>query len=240
MPKLWSASTALAVHFGYNRSHEVLITVIYNLLDSGKDLLLGLPFGLYSTFVVEQRHGFNKQSLGLFIKDQVIAVCSAHQHCNMSTEIQIEIQLGHVQHVYLLLLPLQILVRPCSGIDKLVSIYANLATVLQAGSCIQHASLLYAKLFRQTQKASCIDGSSCKLQIGLGIVLLPPLIAAITLILKNTGPLVAIYLWFFILVVSIFMMTIYPVAIAPLFNKFTPLPEGSLRYACYQTFLVTS
>jgi hypothetical protein len=35
-------------------------------------------------------------------------------------------------------------------------------------------------------------------------------------------------------------MTIYPVAIAPLFNKFTPLPEGSLRYACYQTFLVTS
>ena len=69
---------------------------------------------------------------------------------------------------------------------------------------------------------------SC-LQIGLGIVLLPPIIAAITLILKNTGPLVAIYLWFFILVVSIFMMTIYPVAIAPLFNKFTPLPEGSLR-----------
>ncbi|DBA93318.1 hypothetical protein WJX79_004642 [Trebouxia sp. C0005] len=138
MPKLWSASTALAVYFGYTKSHEVLITVIYNLLDSGKDLLLGLPFGLYSTFVVEQRHGFNKQSLGLFIKDQVIA-------------------------------------------------------------------------------------------IGLGIVLLPPIVAAITLILKNTGPLVAIYLWFFILVVSIFMMTIYPIAIAPLFNKFTPLPEGSLR-----------
>ncbi len=83
MPKLWSASTALAVHFGYNSSHEVLITVIYNLLDSGKDLLLGLPFGLYSTFVVEQRHGFNKQSLGLFIKDQVIAVCSTHQHCDV-------------------------------------------------------------------------------------------------------------------------------------------------------------
>lgn len=78
MPKLWSASTALAVYFGYTKSHEVLITVIYNLLDSGKDLLLGLPFGLYSTFVVEQRHGFNKQSLGLFIKDQVIAVCSTH------------------------------------------------------------------------------------------------------------------------------------------------------------------
>ncbi len=79
MPKLWSTSVALAAHFGYNKSHEVLITVIYNLLDSGKDLLLGLPFGLYSTFVVEQKHGFNKQTLGLFIKDQLISVRSLLQ-----------------------------------------------------------------------------------------------------------------------------------------------------------------
>ena len=79
MPKLWSTSTVLAAYAGFNTSHEVLITVIYNLLDSGKDLILGLPFGLYSTFVVEQRHGFNKQSLALFIKDQLIAVGSIFQ-----------------------------------------------------------------------------------------------------------------------------------------------------------------
>lgn len=35
---------AVAAHFGYNRSHEVLITVIYNLLDAGKDMVLGIPF----------------------------------------------------------------------------------------------------------------------------------------------------------------------------------------------------
>lgn len=28
-----------------------------------------LPFSLYSTFVIEQRHGFNKQTLGLFFAD---------------------------------------------------------------------------------------------------------------------------------------------------------------------------
>ena len=67
-------------------------------------------------------------------------------------------------------------------------------------------------------------------QTALGIVLLPPIVAAITLILKNTGPLVAIYLWFFILIVSLFMLTIYPIVIAPLFNKFTTLPAGSLRW----------
>lgn len=74
MPKLWETSVAIAEHFGYSRSHEVLITVIYNLLDAGKDTLLAVPFSLYSTFVVEQRHGFNKQTLALFIKDQVIGV----------------------------------------------------------------------------------------------------------------------------------------------------------------------
>ena len=33
--------------------------------------VFSLPFELYSTFVVEQKHGFNKQSLGLFISDKV-------------------------------------------------------------------------------------------------------------------------------------------------------------------------
>lgn len=33
--------------------------------------LIGLPFSLYSTFVVEAKHGFNKQTLGLFFADKV-------------------------------------------------------------------------------------------------------------------------------------------------------------------------
>lgn len=35
--------------------------------------IIGLPFSLYSTFVVEERHGFNKQTLGLFFADKVRA-----------------------------------------------------------------------------------------------------------------------------------------------------------------------
>ena len=48
--------------------------MIYNLLDGAKDLVLGLPFSLYGTFVVEQKHGFNKQTLGLFCIDTVKSV----------------------------------------------------------------------------------------------------------------------------------------------------------------------
>ncbi|KAG8653526.1 hypothetical protein MANES_05G031000v8 [Manihot esculenta] len=46
---------------------------------------------------------------------------------------------------------------------------------------------------------------------------------------KKGGPYLAIYLWAFMFVLSLVMMTLYPVLIAPLFNKFTPLPEGELR-----------
>lgn len=37
------------------------------------------------------------------------------------------------------------------------------------------------------------------------------------------GPYLAIYLWAFMLVLSLVLMTLYPVLIAPLFNKFTPV-----------------
>ncbi len=33
--------------------------------------LLGLPFKVYNTFVVEERHGFNKQTAAFYAKDQV-------------------------------------------------------------------------------------------------------------------------------------------------------------------------
>ena len=30
-----------------------------------------MPFSVYSTFVLEEKHGFNKQTAGFFVKDQV-------------------------------------------------------------------------------------------------------------------------------------------------------------------------
>lgn len=44
-------------------------------------------------------------------------------------------------------------------------------------------------------------------------------------ILQIGGPYLALYLWGFIFVLSIFMMTVYPILIAPLFNKFTPVSK---------------
>ncbi|CAK0780161.1 hypothetical protein CVIRNUC_004953 [Coccomyxa viridis] len=142
LPWLWDRADAvtwfLARHIGWFHHNEIWVSVMFNLLDGAKDLVLGLPFGLYGTFVVEQKHGFNKQTLGLFLMDQLKSV-------------------------------------------------------------------------------------------GIGLVMMPPVIAAFTWILQHTGPMVPLYLWSFIFGLQIFFMTIYPIAIAPLFNKFSPLEKGTLK-----------
>lgn len=68
------------------------------------------------------------------------------------------------------------------------------------------------------------------LQVLLGLLLLPPVVAGATAILQRSSPYIAIYLWLFLLGVSLFGLTVYPTLIAPLFNKFTPLEKGPLRW----------
>ena len=66
-------------------------------------------------------------------------------------------------------------------------------------------------------------------QLLLTLVIAPPLLAAFVYILLHSGPYMALYLWGFVFAVSMLFMTLYPSLIAPLFNKFDPLPEGALR-----------
>jgi STE24 endopeptidase len=47
--------------------NEILTTIIFVVLTSIVDTLFSLPFSLYSTFVIEQRHGFNKTVRFYFI-----------------------------------------------------------------------------------------------------------------------------------------------------------------------------
>lgn len=78
LPWLWGKSETVTQHLakrtGWFSSSEIPITIIFFLLDSAKDTLISLPFSLYHTFVLEQHHGFNKQTLRLFVLDFVKSV----------------------------------------------------------------------------------------------------------------------------------------------------------------------
>lgn len=100
--------------------------------------LIDLPFMLYRTFVVEERFGFNKMTLGMFVGDQ-----------------------------------------------------------------LKHGLVAAA--------------------IGA------PVVAAVLWIMDSLGSGWWFYAWAFWLAFSLAMMLLYPTFIAPLFNKFEPMPEGELR-----------
>ena len=67
------------------------------------------------------------------------------------------------------------------------------------------------------------------MHLGLGAAIGLPLLALILWIMDNVGPLWWLWAWAIIMGFSLLMSWLYPTVIAPLFNKFTPMSEGSLK-----------
>lgn len=67
----------------------------------------------------------------------------------------------------------------------------------------------------------------------LSIVIGGPFLALFLKIIEMGGEKFYIYVWTFTVAFSLFMMTIVPVFIMPLFNKYEPLEEGELKTKIY-------
>lgn len=63
----------------------------------------------------------------------------------------------------------------------------------------------------------------------LGFILAPPILAGFLAIIQKTGNQFFYYLWMFGAGLQVFMITVYPIAILPLFNKLSPLEPGKLK-----------
>lgn len=100
--------------------------------------LIEIPFSLYQTFIIEEKYGFNKNTLPQFIKDQLI---------------------------------------------------------------------------------------SLTLSMGIGL----PILALILWVMNSIGSFWWLYAWVIVISFSLLMSWLFPTLIAPLFNKFTPMQEGSLK-----------
>ncbi|KAJ0354117.1 hypothetical protein COL154_000040 [Colletotrichum chrysophilum] len=79
---------------------------------------------------------------------------------------------------------------------------------------------------KQTPKLFITDMIKSQL---LAFVIAPPILAGFLSIVKKTGNQFFFYLWLFAAGLQVFMITIYPIAILPLFNKLSPLEEGELK-----------
>jgi len=138
LPWIWNYATDLVSRWGYTSDYEVTISLVFAGLGGLYEMLMHLPWDLYFTFVIEEKYGFNKQTLRIFFTDKLKALA---------------------------------------------------------------------------------------LSIAIGV----PVLTAILQIIKWGGEYFYVYTWAFISIFTIFMVTIYPTLIAPIFNKFTPLEEGELK-----------
>ena len=140
MPYIWDQSAELGESYmGWTvATNEIKISLIFLLLTTLIGTVTSLPFELYSTFKIEKKHGFNKQTMGLFFADKI-------------------------------------------------------------------KSLI------------------------LTFVIGGPFIALLLRIIQWGGDYFYLYVWAFMFCFSVFMMTIVPVVIMPLFNKYEPLPDGPLK-----------
>ncbi|CAD6197747.1 unnamed protein product [Caenorhabditis auriculariae] len=114
--------------------HSVAFIIINSLIDT----VIDLPWDMYGTFVIEERHGFNKQTVGFYFWDK------------------------------------------------------------------------FKKML-------------------IGFVLTTPVVFALEWIVENGGPYFFVYMWIFVSLVVLLLLTIYPAYIAPLFDRYFPLPDGTLK-----------
>lgn len=127
----------IARNWGYG---TIITGILYVGILSFTGIILNLPFDLYSTFVIEERFGFNRTSPRTFVMDRI-------------------------------------------------------------------KGLLLAAL--------------------LGA----PFLAGVLWFFEATGSSAWLYCWLFAVVLTVFIQFVAPVWILPLFNKFTPLPDGELKQA---------
>ncbi|TKR62331.1 hypothetical protein L596_026312 [Steinernema carpocapsae] len=133
LPIIWTYSGSLVQHV-FNTTNEIPQSLGFALLSGVMSSVLDTPWDLYDTFVIEERHGFNKQTVGFFFTDKI-------------------------------------------------------------------------KKFVVSQVISA------------------PILTALIWIVRNGGDYFFCYAWVFVSIMILLLMTIYPEFIAPLFDKYVPLPD---------------
>lgn len=202
IPFLWAVAGSVTARFGLGSEYEITQSLVFLMLATLFSAVTGLPWSLYSTFVIEEKHGFNQQVHRMNGTNQsLLKTCySKNRRGDYSHVVVYSVQtLGFfLKDAVKKFVVTQCILLPVTSLLLYIIkiggdyffIYAWLFTLAVTLVRATHANRkdVLCSLFR------CSDGSwTCLLQ------------------------------W------SQVLVTIYADYIAPLFDKFTPLPEGELK-----------
>ncbi|KAF4021941.1 hypothetical protein G4228_012971 [Cervus hanglu yarkandensis] len=71
IPYLWRLSGCFCGYAGFGPEYEITQSLVFLLLATLFSALTGLPWSLYNTFVIEEKHGFNQQVLVTIYADYI-------------------------------------------------------------------------------------------------------------------------------------------------------------------------
>uniref|UniRef100_A0A8C3RTR8 CAAX prenyl protease n=1 Tax=Chelydra serpentina TaxID=8475 RepID=A0A8C3RTR8_CHESE len=75
IPFLWNVSGQISGRAGFEPEYEIAQSLVFLLLATLFSAVTGLPWSLYNTFVIEEKHGFNQQFLAIrFLMTSCIAL----------------------------------------------------------------------------------------------------------------------------------------------------------------------
>lgn len=71
----WNYSSNIMIHYGFTKNDsiewEIFQSIMFTFITSVISTIIGIPFTIYFNFVIEERHGFNKQTWRFFVWDQI-------------------------------------------------------------------------------------------------------------------------------------------------------------------------
>ncbi|CAL7950155.1 unnamed protein product [Xylocopa violacea] len=70
--RFWLWSINVVNYFGFDDKNEILLSAVSMFIINIVYDVLHLPLDIYSTFIVEQKHGFNKETPLFFVKDRLL------------------------------------------------------------------------------------------------------------------------------------------------------------------------
>ncbi|CAH1118786.1 unnamed protein product [Phaedon cochleariae] len=103
-----------------------------------------------------------------------------------------------------------------------------LSTIIELPLTIYHTFVLEEKFGFNKQTAGFFVWDKIK-AFFVSQLITVMISSVIIVIIKSGGPYFFIWLWVVVCIISMLLLTIYPAVIAPLFDTYTPLPEGELR-----------
>lgn len=70
-PWAWSFAGQAIQKFGYGPEYQISQSIVFVVVLTLTSMIPTLPLGLYQTFVLEEKHGFNKTTPGLYVADML-------------------------------------------------------------------------------------------------------------------------------------------------------------------------